>query len=77
VSGFVPEHPVELAPGIAEMLADPNHFRRAEMAVVDYAKVGPVLAGPLGWEPLLPCSEPDHPSAGRWTRLGGAFRRRN
>jgi hypothetical protein len=48
----MPNDPLQLAPGVAEMLADPNHYRRSEMAVVDYSNVSPE-AGPPGWEPLL------------------------
>lgn len=35
---FVSEEPVRLAPGVSEMLRDPQHYRRTEMACVDYSE---------------------------------------
>lgn len=70
---FVPDDPVQLAPGLSEMLADPNHYRRSEMAVVDYSEGWPDEPGlePLG-SLAGPKPEPDPPS--RWARLRAALR---
>jgi hypothetical protein len=67
---YVPEEPLRLSPGVAEMLADPNHYRHSEMAVVDYTN------SPPPDDDLLPSlagsPEPEPPS--RWARLRRAWR---
>jgi len=73
VSGYVPEDPLQLAPGVAELLADPAHYRRSEMAVVDYSNVSPE-AGPPGWEPLLDFKIEPEPQRSRWARAWAALR---
>jgi hypothetical protein len=68
VSGFVPEDPLQLAPGVPELLADPNHFRRTEMQVVDYSNAPPADA------PWLPSLASPEPEASYWQRLWAALR---
>jgi hypothetical protein len=65
VSGYVPEDPLALAPGVAELLADPNHYKRTPMEVVDYSDA-PLLA-----EDVLPSltSQPEPEAPGRWQRF--------
>jgi hypothetical protein len=69
VSGYVPEDPLTMAPGLAEMLSDPAHYRRGEMAVVNYTGEAP-QAGPPGWEPL------PEPKQSRWSRAWAVLRGR-
>jgi hypothetical protein len=44
---YVPERPRNLGPGIAELLADPAHYRRHPMQVVDYGEQEERLPEPL------------------------------
>jgi hypothetical protein len=36
MSGYVPEEPLRLPPGVAEMLADPAHYKRWPAEMVNY-----------------------------------------
>jgi hypothetical protein len=72
---FVPEDPLRMAPGVAEMLSSPEHYRRSEMGVVDYSKAAPE-AGPPGWEPLLGHQPEPEPARSRWARAWDVLRGR-
>jgi len=65
---FVPQEPVTFAPGISEMLADPAHFRRSPMEVVDYGEAVP----DLGPEPL-PSLATTAKRRSRWARFRAAL----
>jgi len=64
----VPED--QLAPGVLEMLASPEHYRRSPMEVVDYSHA-PEPEGP--WLPSL--ASPPEVEPSRWARLKAALRR--
>lgn len=64
----VPTDPLTLAPGVAELLADPAHYRRTEMHMVDYGNAPAEDLLPS----LAPQVEPELP--GRWTRLWSSLR---
>jgi hypothetical protein len=70
---YVPEDPLKMAPGVAEMMSDPAHYRRGEMGVVDYSKAPPE-AGPPGWEPLLDFRCDPEPERSRWARAWAVLR---
>jgi hypothetical protein len=65
---FVPEEPLRLPPGVGEMLADPSHFRRSPMMVVDYGEA--VLD--LDPEPL-PSLADAAKRRSRWARFRAAL----
>jgi hypothetical protein len=66
MSGYVPEDPLMLAPGVGEMLNDPAHFSYSGMLVVDYGDDQPE-PGP---EPLPSLASPAEPRPrSRWQRL--------
>jgi hypothetical protein len=71
---YMPEHPLEMAPGLAEMLADPAHYRRTPMQVVDYSNAPPAETGPPGWEPLLTHKPEPEPERSRWARAWAVLR---
>jgi hypothetical protein len=70
---YVPEDPLRLSPGLAEMLSIPEHYRRTEMAVVDYA-AGPVADDQSGWA-LLPCDRQPASKPNRLQRLRALLRK--
>lgn len=65
---FVSEDPLRLPPGVGEMLADPTHFRRSPMEVVDYGEAVP----DLGPEPL-PSLATTAKRRSRWARFRAAL----
>ena len=67
---YVSEEPVMLASGLADLLADPAHYRRSEMQVIDYGEAVP----DLGPEPLGSLAGPKPEPASRWRRLSAALR---
>jgi hypothetical protein len=70
MSGYVSEEPRHWDDGFIEALGNPAHYRRTEMAVVDYS------AAPPPADDLLPSlagsPEPEPPS--RWALLKAALR---
>jgi hypothetical protein len=71
MSGYVPDDPLALAPGVAEMLSDPAHFRLTPCEVVDYSDT------PMPAEDLLPSfSAQPQPEPSYWQRLWAALRGR-
>jgi hypothetical protein len=70
---FVPEDPLRMAPGVAEMLSSPEHFHRSPMEVVDYSKAPPE-AGPFGWEPLIDSQPEPQPEPSYFRKLWAALR---
>jgi hypothetical protein len=75
MSGYVDEQGRNWDDGFIEALGNPNHFRITPMAVVDYSEA-PAPSGPHGWEPLLPCAQPEPPEqpTSRWALLKAALR---
>jgi hypothetical protein len=49
--GYVPEQPHRLSPGVAEMLSDPQHYRKTPMEVVTY-EPEPEPPAPSLWQRL-------------------------
>jgi hypothetical protein len=71
---YVSEEPMNWDDGFVQALADPNHYRRREMAVVDYS-AAPAELGPAGWQPLLNAKpEPPEQPTSRWALLRALLR---